>query len=124
MTGARRRERSAMKLFQCQSCGNVLYFENRTCQRCGHRLAYLPDAGTLSALEPAGDDLWTPLAATDRPSRFCANAVPDACNWLVPPGSPDLYCKACRHNGTVPDLSDGTQLNRWREMEFAKHRLF
>jgi RNA polymerase subunit RPABC4/transcription elongation factor Spt4 len=24
-----------MKLFKCQVCGNILYFENRTCGRCG-----------------------------------------------------------------------------------------
>ncbi|KMO28257.1 zinc-binding metallopeptidase family protein [Methylobacterium aquaticum] len=112
-----------MKLFQCQSCGNILYFENRSCQRCGHRLAYLPETGLLSALEPAGGEDWTPLAAPDRPSRFCANAVHDACNWLVPPGSDDAFCLACRHNGTIPDVSNPQHLARWREMEFAKHRL-
>ena len=26
-----------MKLFKCQACGNILYFENRTCGQCGHR---------------------------------------------------------------------------------------
>ncbi|GJE00086.1 zinc-binding metallopeptidase family protein [Methylobacterium isbiliense] len=112
-----------MKLFQCQSCGNILYFENRTCQRCGHRLAYLPETGTLSALEPAGGEEWRPLAAPDRPSRFCANAVPDACNWLVPPGSGDAFCLACRHNGTIPDITDPAHLDAWRKMEVAKHRL-
>ncbi|QRE73683.1 zinc-binding metallopeptidase family protein [Methylobacterium aquaticum] len=112
-----------MKLFQCQSCGNILYFENRTCQRCGHRLAYLPETRTLSALEPAGGEDWTPLAAPDRPSRFCANAVHDTCNWLVPPGSGDAFCLACRHNGTIPDVSNPEYLAKWREMEFAKHRL-
>ena len=50
-----------MKLFKCQACGNILYFENRTCGQCGHRLAYLPEQTMMSALEPAGD-LWSPLA--------------------------------------------------------------
>jgi hypothetical protein len=113
-----------MKLFQCQYCGNILYFENRTCQRCGHRLAYLPETGTLSALEPAGGEEWRPLAAPDRPSRFCANAVHDACNWLVPPGSGDQFCLACRHNAIIPDVSDPVQLAGWRDLEVAKHRLF
>ncbi|MDU6137859.1 zinc-ribbon domain-containing protein, partial [Bradyrhizobium sp.] len=29
-----------MKLFVCQACKNILYFENRSCGRCGHRLAF------------------------------------------------------------------------------------
>ncbi|MDV2986947.1 UNVERIFIED_CONTAM: putative zinc-binding peptidase [Methylobacteriaceae bacterium AG10] len=114
-----------MKLFRCQSCDNVLYFENRTCGRCGHRLAYLPQLGRISALEPAGDNnAWTPLAAPDRPSFLCTNAAHDTCNWMVPPGTTDAFCLACRHNGIVPDVSDPVNLERWWEMEHAKHRLF
>ncbi|GBU18872.1 MULTISPECIES: putative zinc-binding peptidase [Methylobacterium] len=112
-----------MKLFQCQSCGNVLYFENRTCGRCGHRLAYLPEIDALSALEPSGDG-WTALAAPG-PTRFlCANAAHDACNWLTPPESGEPFCRACRHNGIIPDVSTPENLERWRLMEFAKHQLF
>ncbi|GEP02652.1 zinc-binding metallopeptidase family protein [Methylobacterium oxalidis] len=113
-----------MKLFRCQSCGNILYFENRACERCGHRLAYLPETGTVSALEPAGGDAWTPLAVPDRPSRFCTNAEHDACNWLVPPGSDAPFCLACRHNGIIPDVGNAAHLASWQQMEFAKHRLF
>ncbi|MHC2020223.1 zinc-binding metallopeptidase family protein [Methylobacterium sp. CM6247] len=112
-----------MKLFQCQSCQNVLYFENRSCVRCGHRLAYVPEIGALSALEPAASDAWVPLAAPDRPSRFCSNAGHDACNWLVPPGSDQEFCLACRHNGTIPNVSDPPQLLAWQQIEVAKHRL-
>ncbi|WP_245931055.1 zinc-binding metallopeptidase family protein [Methylobacterium radiodurans] len=108
----------------CQSCSNVLYFENRSCEQCGHTLAYLPETGTLSALEPAGGDTWTPLAVPDRPSRFCANAGYEACNWLVPPGSDQEFCLACRHNGTIPNASDPPQLLAWQQIEVAKHRLF
>ena len=67
-----------MRLFQCQVCDNILYFENHSCERCGHKLAYLPEIGTLSALEPAGGAAWAPLSMPDRPSRFCANADHDA----------------------------------------------
>lgn len=111
-----------MKLFRCQSCGNILYFENRRCERCGHRLGYLPEAGTLSALEAAGDETWTPLAASGTRRIFCANAAYDACNWLAPSGAEGGYCIACRHNGTIPALSEAN-LAAWRLMEFAKHQL-
>ena len=113
-----------MKLFRCQSCGNILYFENRTCRRCGHQLAYLPEAADISAVEAAGtNNSWAPISGGE-PRFFCRNVEQDACNWLVPPGSTDAFCVACRHNGTVPDVTDPVNLTRWREMEFAKHRLF
>jgi len=112
-----------MKLFGCQHCGQRLYFENTACVRCKHRLGFIPSLMELSALEPAGEGLWQPLAAPDLAKRFCDNARRDACNWLVPADSPERFCKACRHNRTVPDLSDEGNLRDWRKMELAKHRL-
>jgi hypothetical protein len=111
-----------MKLFKCQSCGQVLYFENRACGRCGHRLGYLPERETLSALEPDGDG-WTALAAPGRRFRFCANATYDACNWLVPDDSAQALCRACVHNAVIPDTSVPRNLEAWRVIEIAKHRL-
>jgi hypothetical protein len=109
-----------MRLFECPSCGQMLYFENTRCERCGHRLGYDPDRATLLALEPDGDG-WTDPSGT---WRYCANAAHDACNWLVPAPSEATYCAACRHNHIVPDLSDPDNLGRWRALEVAKHRLF
>ena len=91
-----------MKLFTCQACGNVLYFENRICGQCGHRLAYLPEELTLSALESVDGNSWQPLAASAQQRRFCENAGQDGCNWLVPPGNNDRFCIACRHNSVIP----------------------
>ncbi|MET0745399.1 MAG: zinc-ribbon domain-containing protein, partial [Microvirga sp.] len=50
-----------MKLFKCQNCGQLLYFENRRCERCGFALGYLPAESNLSALRSEGD-VWEPLA--------------------------------------------------------------
>jgi hypothetical protein len=113
-----------MKLFKCQTCDNVLYFENRTCGRCNHRLGYAPEADALSSLEPMRDSGWNALATGGAVRRLCRNADHDACNWLTPPGSDAAYCLACRHNGTIPDLSNPVNLAEWRRLEFAKHRLF
>lgn len=112
-----------MRLFNCQHCDQVLYFENTKCERCGHRLGYLPDDNTLSALEPEGD-AWQALAVPGGTHRFCANAAYGACNWLVPTGAPGDYCTACRHNRMVPDLSVPANVEAWRKIELAKHRLF
>jgi hypothetical protein len=112
-----------MKLFACQNCGAQVYFENRFCEFCQFRLGYLPQKRILTALSPAGDQ-WRAMATRGRRVRFCANAAFDACNWLVAAESQDDFCAACRHNRMIPDLSADDHLNRWRSMEFAKHRLF
>jgi hypothetical protein len=112
-----------MKLFKCQACGQAIYFENRFCGNCGHALGYLPVFGLMTAVEPDGDN-WVALTPKRPQLRYCANVVPDACNWLMPANQPEEFCLACRHNRTIPDISDPVNLERWRKMEFAKHRLF
>ncbi|MEX0759791.1 MAG: putative zinc-binding peptidase [Tistlia sp.] len=112
-----------MKLFECQHCGQLLYFENTACERCGRRLGYLAEAATLSALEPAEGERWRALAAPERPLLFCANAEHGACNWLVPADGPHAFCRACRLNRTIPDLATPGNLLLWQRLEAAKHRL-
>lgn len=112
-----------MRLFKCQHCAQLVYFENKSCVRCGHALGYLPQDFDVTALEPAGDNAWRALAKPERPVRFCDNAALDGCNWLLPQDSPDRYCAACRHNRTVPNLSEDANIVSWRKMEAAKHRL-
>lgn len=139
-----------MKLFECLGCGQPVYFENTHCESCGRRLGYLPQQGVLTALEPAyamppaadpppdlnaanpnaTNGIWRALAAPEGRWRFCINAQHDACNWLVEaepagaPPNPEAYCPACAHNRTVPDLSVPANLQNWRRIESAKHRLF
>jgi len=112
-----------MKLFECQHCGQVLNFPDTRCERCGRSLGYLSDIGTLSALEPAGDGRWRPLAMLDVAYKFCANDAHAVCNWMVVADGPDIYCRACQLNRTIPDLDDPVSAIRWRRLELAKHRL-
>ncbi|GLQ08241.1 hypothetical protein GCM10007913_01730 [Devosia yakushimensis] len=113
-----------MKLFVCDHCGNTVYFENAVCERCGHRLGYLPDRNALVSLAEA-NGLWSTPAFAGETYIFCDNARHGACNWLIPamPGG-DIYCSACRHNDTIPALSDPLNLSRWQIIERAKKRLF
>ncbi len=112
-----------MKLFECQNCAQVLYFENTHCEQCAHLLGFLPRAMTMSALEPDGD-LWKPLASPERAARFCDNAAHTACNWLVEADGVATLCLACRHNQIIPNLSVAANLQRWQLLEAAKHQLF
>ena len=49
-----------MKLFRCDHCGNVLYFENTVCENCGHALGYWHAANMLVSLEPEAEHLFGP----------------------------------------------------------------
>ena len=111
-----------MKLFRCQACGQVLFFENTRCERCARRVGYLPLANLLVALEAEGSQ-WAVFGERSGVYRLCANAAYDCCNWLIPADSPEAFCTACRHNGTVPDLSEPRNIELWRKIEWAKHRL-
>ncbi|MFT8718681.1 putative zinc-binding metallopeptidase [Acetobacter sp.] len=116
-----------MKLFSCQSCGQILFFENTQCEACKSKLGYCTETATLLALNPVSNgEGWNPVGqAQDATPRFlCTNAQYDVCNWLVPEGSTDALCLACRYNHVIPDLSKEGNLELWRRLEYAKHRLF
>ena len=111
-----------MKLLLCQHCQQTLLFENTKCERCGHQLGYLPDQGVLSAVEPSGANRKA-LASPDQTYRFCANWEHEGCNWMVTPDEHHALCAACRHNRTIPDISNPTYRSRWQKIEAAKRRL-
>ncbi len=121
-----------MKLFECQCCGQSLYFENTTCLSCGRTLGYLPQEDRMVAVEADGPVWYISAprggAGDDRRWRFCHNWELSACNWMVPAsvedaGGPPEFCEACRHNRIVPDLSDPQNHARWQRIEAAKRRL-
>src|SRR5689334_17456746 len=102
-----------MKLFRCDGCQQVVHFENSRCTRCGRALAYLPDEGVMAALEPA--------AGRYRP---CGNAIDHgACNWAVAEGDDDRFCRSCRLNAVIPNLSDPKARDAWLKLEQNKRRL-
>ena len=116
-----------MRLFSCQSCSQILFFENTRCERCQHTLGYWPETATLSALEVAPDstgDTWTALGVEGGPFRLCRNAQHGVCNWLVDAIAGQPMCAACRHNRVIPELNKPDHRLAWRKIEVAKHRLF
>jgi hypothetical protein len=113
-----------MRLFTCQNCSQLLYFENSACTRCHATLGYMPHDFTMRAIEPDGD-FWRELNS-DAPERYvlCANSADAGCNWLVPANDASRFCVACQHNHTIPDLSVPENVTPWRILEAAKRRLF
>jgi hypothetical protein len=116
-----------MKIFHCESCDQVVYFENTQCLNCGAKLGFLPDCFRMSALQPAGDDLWRPLSARSQGHvyRMCQNySQEQVCNWMVPADSQAALCEACRFNQTIPDLAVAGNRVLWWRLETGKRRLF
>jgi hypothetical protein len=118
-----RRWKAPMKLFVCDHCGNTVYFENDSCERCGRRLGYWPDQNKMVSV--VEDGFHSVSARNNQSFVFCDNARFGACNWLIPadPTGP-VFCVACQHNDTIPTIVDPTNLLYWQVMERAKKRLF
>jgi len=116
-------ERFLLRLFECQNCGSVVYFNNSACVNCGFRLGYIAELSTMSALREDGER-QTALADPDKPYIFCANADDSVCNWLIPADSGQTFCQACRHNRTIPDLTMVPNWTNWAKLEAAKRQLF
>ena len=45
-----------MKIFHCDHCDQLVFFENTQCVSCGHLLAFLPDLAEIGSLERDDDD--------------------------------------------------------------------
>jgi hypothetical protein len=125
-----------MKVFACSACGQGLFFENVQCTRCGRRLAYLPDVGILSPVEPVTGEgeaaglfkAMAPLAKGAR-YRLCRNYVDHAaCNWALREGQEggdgqSPFCRSCVLDEIIPNLSDPRAKEAWQRVERAKRRL-
>lgn len=115
-----------MKIFQCQSCGQFVFFENTQCMLCGSTLGYLPDKTLLSVLRPNGDNHWQPVTtqASEKRYRMCHNYVSQGiCNWMVPVEHENIWCLSCRLNHTIPDLTLANNKKIWFRLEAAKRRM-
>jgi hypothetical protein len=114
-----------MKIFSCSTCNQTVFFENVRCTRCGDTLAYLPDHSIMSAMEQ-GDGCLVAKAPVAEGERYilCRNSSEHGvCNWAVPLKDEDMYCRGCRLNRVIPDLSNPGALHAWRSVEHAKKRL-
>lgn len=115
-----------MKVFHCDHCGNLLFFENFQCVHCGRVLAYLPDLEVVGSLDPVGEDLWkSPLPrAEGRTYRLCENyRNRNVCNWAVPAKVPAKLCDSCQLTRRIPNLDPPGNLEAWYRLEVAKRRL-
>jgi hypothetical protein len=110
-----------MKIFECGNCFHPLYFENDSCEKCGHLSGYYDASIQMLTFEPATINL-----VADRSGnvfKYCQNKGFGVCNWLIPASDENHFCNACELNRTIPNLSDNENFKKWQKLEVAKHRL-
>ena len=113
-----------MAPFSCPNCDRLLHFEVRICPACHFTLGYDPASDGFLFL---GDNrtTWRDAVGDPHEVRVCANNnAYEVCNWLVGSGEETPFCRACRHNRMIPDLTVPTVPERWGKVEAAKRRLF
>jgi len=115
-----------MRIFHCDHCGNLVFFENVHCLSCGHALAYAPDLEDVLSLEPADEGRWRAAkrGAAGREYRLCANYDREnVCNWAMTSDDSEPLCISCRLTRTIPDLTQPGHKEAWYRLEVAKRRL-
>jgi len=114
-----------MKIFHCDHCSHLVFFENTACLHCDHLLAYLPDLTVVGSLDPDEGELWrSPLERATQLYRLCENYTKhNVCNWAVPVSDNHPLCESCRLTRVIPDLNDPANKQAWFKLEAAKRRL-
>lgn len=112
-----------MKIFQCGHCNHAIYFENLTCENCGHLSGYRAADRKILTFAPN-----TKTLISDREQlayKYCKNKAYNVCNWVIEKESEEEYCSACQLNRTIPNLGNKKSDNyaNWKQLEIAKHRL-
>lgn len=109
-----------MRVFQCE-CGATIFFNNSLCLSCSRELGFMPDKLEMTAFTGGGEE---PIQTRHGAYRKCANYSREGvCNWLLPAGSEEDLCQACRLNNVIPDLNEPDNRELWQETELAKRRL-
>jgi hypothetical protein len=111
-----------MKLYTCDHCKNLLYFENSICLKCGCALGFDPVKRDLVTIGLSEDGFFSDVTNYEVRYNRCSNAIHGTCNWLINAGDDVVFCVACQLNRTIPMLTS-VNLERWKRIEIAKHRL-
>ena len=123
-----------MRVFNCQSCGHLVFFDSLQCLHCGAALAFVPGQLDIRAMEPAqapaAPGLWqigeTFHSGGSRPLyKPCAHREGlSLCNFAVAADDACDLCVSCRQTSWLPDAANPANQLRWARIEATKRRLF
>lgn len=110
-----------MRPFHC-ACGHRVFFDNTTCVHCGRVLGFDPASLQMVTLTTGADGV---LSSSDGETfRHCGNRLAhESCNWVIAGADAEAWCRSCRLNDVIPNLSVPGNLLLWQRLEAAKRRL-
>jgi hypothetical protein len=111
-----------VRIFTCDSCAELVYFDNTLCLNCDAPLGYIHERRDVVALVAGPDQQFSEFADPDRVWHRCATSEVTGCNWLVP-GDAFTLCASCGLTRTRPNYEDQEALEELIRAEMAKHRL-
>jgi len=112
-----------MRPFACPNCRRLNHFEVRVCPGCKATLGYDPEVDAFRFLADKAT-VWRDRQGEVADVVVCANNNDyQICNWLVGTADATPLCRACRHNRTIPNLSEPSVPLRWAKIEAAKRRM-
>ena len=94
-----------MRVFTCDNCGQLVFFDNDRCLRCDSPLGYVHQRRDLVSLTEVTPDHLVDLGIPVRSWQHCATRPVTGCNWLVPAGTGAL-CESCALTRTRPADTD------------------
>lgn len=113
-----------MRPFACPNCRRLNHFEVRVCPGCQATLGFDPALDGFRFLADRAT-VWRDEQGGTADVVVCANNNEyRICNWLVATSDTTPMCRACRHNRTIPDLTEPSVPPRWAKIEAAKRRMF
>ncbi len=111
-----------MRTYHCR-CGGTLFFHSMQCVACGATTAVCPTCLLVASVRNDSDG----TCGCDHCGanfQLCNNRLRyGACNRGVWRGADGNLCRYCALNRVIPDLSIPVNLEKWRRLERAKHRV-
>ncbi|MDF7799510.1 putative zinc-binding metallopeptidase [Pontiellaceae bacterium B1224] len=98
-----------MRVFEC-NCGQPLFFDNRSCEKCKAEIGFDPKTLELINLSSQPD------------KKRCSNhQMPIQCNWVLATDDALGLCESCRLTQTTP-ISNPDNDQRLSKLEASKRR--
>jgi hypothetical protein len=112
---------AVMQRWWCAVCQNPARFDASRCEHCGSLLGYVPADLAVRNVTVIDD---TNYAVDDHVGSWwrCLNAA-YGCNWMLPAGSGDVWCRSCRLTRGRPDNPRSEAVAAWASAEASKRRL-